>query len=219
MLYNCKYFKILLKKIIKYKKLYISRKLLNFKKLKWKIIIESVKQFYIVSKYKQYKIIDNFKINLTFFVSKINFYKNLYQNNFFYLNQIKYLYFFNNKYKQILLKNKIIIQNFENSISFILYKCKFFISVNAVLHHIKNNNIFINNILLKNYLFIIKTGDAIKINLKIIKYKYFLINVLKWPICFFNIVVNYKIKELICINNFYTFTIKNGFPINLKILL
>lgn len=219
MLYNFKCFKILLKKIIKYKKLYISKKLLNFKKLKWKIIIESIKQFYIISKYKQYKIIDNLKINLTFFVSKVNFYKNLYKNNFLYLNQIKYLYFFNNKYKEILLKNKTIIQNFENSISFILYKCKFFISVNSVLHYIKNNNIFINNILLKNYLFIIKTGDIIKINVKLIKYKYFLINVLKWPIFFFNIVVNYKIKELICITHFYNFTIKNGFLINLKILL
>jgi ribosomal protein S4 len=214
MLINLLYFKLYLKKIIKFNKTTLYKKILTFKKNKW--IHYKLNYNYLLkpSKYKKYNILDHNKNLLHFFANKTSSYSYKYKTFFNFYNKLKHL-FVVKKFKNLILNSNLLIKFFETKIDFIILKSKFCFSLKLARQNIINQNILINNRSLKFCLYFIKSGDILKFLCKFNNYKSFVLKSNKWPVP--TNIVNYKIKELFFIKNFNLNNLVFFFPFYLKI--
>ena len=87
----------------------------------------------------------------------------------------------------------------DSRLDLILFKTKWYSSINFIHFIIKQGYIFVNKKPIKKSSFILKSGD-------IINFKSYFIWLdqavtMKWPVLPTNLVINYKIKELIFVGN------------------
>lgn len=217
---NLLYFKFTLRKITNYNKLILFSKLFNLKKQKWLNLLIKLKTQLKPSKFYKYKLLDHNKILIFFFSNKFNTYKNIYKETFIYFKNLK-LFYFNkkiNKFFKQILKTKLFIENFETCIDFVLFRAKFCSSVFAARFFVLNGFIYINNNKIATKSYNLKSGDCLTYKIKSNKFNIFLINSLKYPIPYKNLIINYKTKQILFLKNFKTTHLKNYFAFYLKSL-
>lgn len=215
MLINLVYFKFFLKQIIKHNKNTFCNKILSFKKQKWNEYKLNYKNFIIPSRYKRYKILDNFKILLHFFGNKHNSYIYKYKNFFDFYRKLKHLYAVK-KFTKLIYKQKFIVKFFETSIDFVILKSKFCFSIKLARQYVKSSKILVNNKQFVKKQWFLKTGDILKLLCESNIYKNLLLLSQKWPVPKY--VLNYSTKELIFLNNLSLSNFSGFFPLYFKSL-
>ena len=215
-----------LKTLIKLKiNIFYNFKVLKFQHKKWQHFLIYFKNQLKFSKFNKYKVIDQ---NIVF-INKKNFlelnYKNYYKkkfifsklfNKFFGNLSKKYYYNLNYKIKNFLNIKQTVIQKLESRLDLILYRSKFVTSIKFAKQFISNGHIFVNNKIIKMHSFILKSGDLVSLN-GLINSSIVLADKLLWPAIFNFLVINYKTKQIIFINNFnkLNFSFYSFFYLNL----
>lgn len=196
-------FKLLLKKRVKANKNDLVLKIFHFKKTKWADIIKHYKKLLLPFRYRKYKLVDPSKILISNFRNNFNKYKNKYKQLLYLNKQLKYFYFTKSNVLKLIKKTdfKSIIKTFEKCIDFILFRSKFCLSVNSARQVVKKGAVFINNKKVTKKKYSLKSGDLLYLKIPSEKYLLFLVKALKWPITNSSLVVNYKTKELVFLQN------------------
>ena len=203
-------------------------KVLQFKKKKWENFLYFLKSQFKNSKYSKYRVIDQDK----FVINKkdrleLN-YKNSYFKKVFIFSKIFNLFFggFSKNYYGKLkkkLRNKNIIKNLKKNIMIILesrldnvlFKSKFCSTIRSARHYISYGYVNVNNKIIKNKSFILKSGDLISLDKVVFNdYKKSLVNILTWPLTPNYLIVNYKTMEIVFLGNFIR---KINFVLHLKL--
>ena len=211
------YFKFPLKKIVKFSLNFIYNKILRFNKIKWDLVKFNLKKQLKLTKFHKYKLLDHQKVQVNFFGNKHNSYKNKFKELLFFYKKFNFFYFNKNLKKSI--ENKFIIKIFENNLDYILFCSKFCFSIKIARNYISSNYVYVNNNKINSKFLKLKAGDFIKFKLKpVSKFQKILVNSIKWPIPTKTLLINYKIKEIIFLNNLKTNNLKTFFPIHLKSL-
>lgn len=209
-------FKIYLKKIIKFNKNVLYKKILFFKKQKWENYKINFSRLLKLSKYKKYKIIDHNKNLLYFFSNKTSSYNYKYKDFFNFYIKLKHLFNIKNFKKLVSNDPTLIIKLFETKIDFVIFQSKFCYSLQLSRQNILNNNILINNKKINYEWVFIKSGDVIKFLCSFQIYKYLLFRSNKWPVPKY--IINFKIKEIFFVKNLNLHNFLGFFSLYLKIL-
>lgn len=194
-------------------------KLLNFKKKKWKNLLNFSRNQLKKTRYKKYKIIDQNKHT----INKKNRLEIGYKNRhfkklFFYSKMFNFFFgkFSKNYYKILrkkiklkLKKHKILnmkhflLKTVEQRLDFILYQSKFCDTIRSAQQLISHGHIIVNNQIIKIRSFQLRSGDIIKLNpLLFKKYNLNLTNSNSWPLLPKNLIINYKTFEIVFVGNF-----------------
>lgn len=213
MLINLICFKFSLKQIIKYNKNTFCNKILSFKKRKWDEYKFNYKKFIIRSKYKRYKIVDNFKILLHFFGNRPNSYIYKYKNFFDFYRKLKHFYAVK-MFNKLIYKQNFIIKFFETKVDFVILKSKFCFSIKLARQKILNNKILINSKEVVKKQWFLKTGDLLKFLCEPNIYKNLILLSQKWPVPKY--ILNYSTKELVFLNNLSLSNFGGFFPLHFK---
>lgn len=215
------YYKPKLKFIRKLKLISLANlKICKFKKKNWLYFSYLLKDQNKNTKYKKFKIVDLNKIllnkkdrlSLNF---KNNFKKNFLKEKIFnyVFGKLKKKYYKKLsksltkklKFKKFSSSKNFILHLFESRLDFILYISKFCSNVRAAKNLISSGYITVNkNIVLSNS-FLLNTGDIIKLNVKCCSINF--VYSKKWPIIPNYLLVNFKTKEILYLNN----SINNNF--------
>lgn len=215
MLNNLLNFKIHLKKIIKFNKNVLYKKILFFKKQKWGLYKFNYSNLSKLSKYKKYKIIDHHKNLLYFFANKTSSYHYKYKNFFNFYIQLKHLFVVKN-FKQLISDSNFLIKLLETKLDFIIFQSKFCFSLKLARQNILNQNILVNNKKINFKQCFMTSGDILKFLCQFNSYKYFILKSNKWPVSKY--IVNYKIKELFFVKNLSLNNFLGFFSLYFKIL-
>ena len=204
-----------LKTLIKLKiNVLVNLKILKFKKQKWVNFVKFFKNESINSKFKKYKIIDQYvllidKKNLLELNYKNKFCKKLFIfskifNLFFGSFSKKYIYILKNKIKKSFkLVKKFIFQLLDSRLDLILYKSKLVTTVKAARQLIFHGHVFVNGFIIKTSSFFLKSGDLIKLPLVFIeKLQLNLVMSSTWPLIPNYLIINYKIFQILFLSNF-----------------
>ena len=195
--------KILLKKRVKANKNDVILKIFKFQKKKWADTIEHYRKLLLPFRYRKYRLVDPNKILISNFRNNFNKYKNKYKESVYLNKKIKYFYFTKTNILKLIKKIdfKTIIKTFEKCIDFILFRSKFCLSVNSARELIKKGCVYINKkkVIKKKYQ--LKSGDLVNLKVASKEYLLFLVKGLKWPVTNLSLVVNYKTKELVFLEN------------------
>lgn len=188
------------------------KKLLKFKRLKWKQFIKQYRKK--LRRYKKFKPFDQTRYLVSKFPNRGTSYKKRFRNSLnaskkfrllyggltrkFLKKQIKYLLKKNITKKNLKNWNLLFIKQFENRLDNILYKSKFSISLRNAKQLIVHGKVFINNSPMKIASYIVKQGDLISIDPKY----YFLVeknlkNVQIWSIPPKHLTINFKTLEIV----------------------
>lgn len=207
------------------------KKLLNFRKKKWKNLI-----FFSTRKlkwYKKFKSYDQSQYLVSRYSNKGNAYAKNFRNT---LNAFKKLsYFYGNLSKKMIKKqlnfssknffsdlNVPFIELIEKRLDIVLYRAKFVFSIRGARQLISHKKILVNNKIITNKSYLLKKGDLISINNNstyLIRKNIRHINI--WPIPPKYLYINYKTMEII-VGNLKDINFSNlfNFHLNLeKILL
>jgi small subunit ribosomal protein S4 len=226
-------FKTAFKSILKLRENVQNRKkVLRFTQKKWQSFIffykkklknynryrpKDLKQYYVTKypkKWSSYK--KRYNSTLKTFQKFKLFYGNLTKKNI--LGNILKIKKTTNKLKNLQLN---LLQHFESRLDVIIYRAKFATSIRNARQFIVHKNIKVNGIIVVSPNYIIKTGDKIVINPK-------LINVIetnlrtsnKWPLPPKHLYINYKTTEIIFGETKFTnFTLDFPYNINLEKLI
>lgn len=187
------------------------KKLLKFqRKKKWEQLIKHYKRK--LRKYKKYVPIDQTRYLVTKFSSKGTSYQKRYRDTLHASKKFRIFYgvvsrkFFKNQIKKMSPKHKNFnlqfIQLFESRLDTVLYRAHFAFTIRAAQQLIVHNRIFINNKLVRNKNYILKTGDLISVNINSIFWInkncwQKLENKPLWPVTQNHLHVNYKTMEII----------------------
>lgn len=183
------------------------RKLLKFKKQKWKKLIQNYKNK--LQNYKKFKPKDQAQYLVSQYPNKADSYKRRYENTLRNIKKLKTLYgglskkfikktikkTLNIKYKKV---NSVFLKLFETRLDTTLYRAKFSPSIRNAQQLILHNKILVNNkpIRIKSYL--LQTGDLITVDSKYINL--IKTNVQKseiWPIPPKHLTINYKTLQIV----------------------
>lgn len=196
------------------------RKLLTFNKLKWQNLILSLHK---TSNYrsKNFKSFDHNKYCTPRFVNKS---KKNFQYKLHTRQRLKLFYgslltkYIKKTVKICTLKKNInsnffFIEKLENRLDTILYRAHFASSIKNARQFITHGIVFVNNIKIKSNSFNLKKGDFIKINTKYL----FLIrsnvaNSNMWPLPPKYLHINYKIFQIVLINDIKFTGVSTYFP-------
>jgi small subunit ribosomal protein S4 len=188
------------------------KKLLKFKRLKWKQFIKQYRKK--LRRYKKFKPFDQTRYLVSKFPNRGTSYKKRFRNSLnaskkfrllyggltrkYLKKQIKYLLKKNITKKNLKNWNLLFIKQFENRLDNILYKSKFSISLRNARQLIVHGKVFVNNSAIKIPSYTVKQGDLISIDPKY----YFLIeknlkSVQIWTIPPKHLTINYKTLEIV----------------------
>lgn len=225
-------FKPLFKKIAKIKEnVYNSRKILKFKKQKWKFFILKYSHQLLV--YKKFKPKDQYQYLVSKYSGKNISYKKKYKSTILVVQRFSTL--FGNLTKKslkiriqnLLQKKRLIkslsdlhllfLQNFEKRLDFILYRAKFSQSLRSAGQLILQGKVLVNSKPIKKKSYILASGDLIKIRSKTIS---LIENNLKssqiWPLPPKYLIINYKIMQIIVLD-IKIVDLANNFSSNLNL--
>lgn len=183
------------------------KKILNFKKQKWKKFISSIK--YKSKRYKKFKSYSQTQYIVSKYPVKWNSYKKNYKKTLQTYKKFKLMYgnFSKKKIKNLILKtfekhknnniNTFFLFLFERRLDIILYKAKFSTSIRTARQLISHGKIFVNYNKIRSQSYLLKTGDIISIDYKfqtLIERNIANSNI--WPIPPKHLIINYKILQI-----------------------
>ena len=225
-------YKPLYKKFLKLKENIQNRKkILTFKKQKWKFFIQNYKKK--LKYYNKYKLKNQANYTVLKFANKKTSYSKRYLYNLqvsilfklFYggikqkslKKNIKTIKKHKKKYNNLIKLNLLLLKIFEKRLDTILYRAKFTSSIRNSRQLISHNKIFVNNELVKSKSAILKFGDLITVDSKyhnLIRKN--IQNLNTWPIPPKNLIINYKTLQIIFLN-FKNTNFKTNFNYNLNL--
>lgn len=181
-------------------------KLLNFKKKKWKIIIEKYKQS--LKWYKQFKPKNQNQYIVSKFPSRGASYKRRYRNTLLTLKKIELLYGgfvrkvikrqINNQIKKNYKNNTTkFIKSFEERLDVILYRAKFCPSIRNAQQLIAHGKILVNHKEIKIKSYKLRPGELISVKPKF--YELIEDNIRfaqMWPLPPKHLIINYKTMQI-----------------------
>lgn len=190
------------------------KKILNFKKNKWKNFIN----FYNKSlkNYQKFKPSDHSKFFITRYGTKGTGYKKKFRDK---LNAGKSIRLFYGNLGKTLFKNKVkyainqktktdskitLLKLFETRLDTILYRSKFSSSIQEAGQLILHGKIYVNKKQIKNKSYVLKSGDIINIDKKYFnldKVVTLLRNSTTWPIPPKYLLINYKTMQIIVLHD------------------
>jgi len=207
------------------------KKLLKFKKQKWKQFIYYYKRK--LKRYRKFKPNDQTQYIVSKFPNRANSYKKRFKNTLYTSKKFRLFYgnlskkYIKKKIKQTFKKKTnhkflhfhlTFFEHFEHRLDTILYKSKFSINLRNARQLIVHGKIFVNNKLVKIPSYKTIPGDLIKVNPKFshlieknIKYS----NI--WPIPPKYLSINYKTLEIIINDNIKNINISTNFTFNLNL--
>jgi small subunit ribosomal protein S4 len=225
-------FKPLFKQIIKLRNNIQNRKkLLNFRKKKWKITIQFYKKKIRTYKnYQKFKPLDQTKYYVTRYPSKGTGYKKRFRDKLNAQRSFRLFYgglsynILNNQIKKI-SKNKNSINSqlellklFETRLDTILYRSKFSDSLRSARQLVTHGKVYVNNLKIKSKSYQIKPGDIISLDPKFFKlYEVSIVKSLKWPLPPKNLLVNFNTMQIIFLSNIQQTTLSTSFLLNLRL--
>lgn len=225
-------FKPLFKQIIKLRNNIQNRKkLLNFRKKKWKITIQFYKKKIRTYKnYQKFKPLDQTKYYVTRYPSKGTGYKKRFRDKLNAQRSFRLFYgglsynIFNNQIKKI-SKNKNSINSqlellklFETRLDTILYRSKFSDSLRSAGQLVTHGKVYVNNLKIKSKSYQIKPGDIISLDPKFFKlYEVSIVKSLKWPLPPKNLLINFNTMQIIFLSNIQQTTLSTSFLLNLRL--
>jgi small subunit ribosomal protein S4 len=222
-------FKPFYKKLIKLRENVQNRKkLLKFKKQKWKQFIYYYRKK--LKRYKKFKPNDQTRYTVSKFPTKNNSYKKRFRNTLF--NSINFRLFYGNLSKTFVKKNikqtlqnrktknfyLIFLEKFEHRLDTILYRSKFSLSLRNARQLIVHGKVIVNNKIIKTPSYRTVPGDLIKINPKfynLIKKNIKNLNI--WPIPPKYLSINYKTMEILLNNSIKNNNISSHFTFFLNL--
>lgn len=203
------------------------KKILQFKKQKWKKFINYLK--YKSKRYKKYKPYNQTQYIITKYPEKWDSYKKSYKKILQTYKKFKLLYgnLNKNKFKNLKLKaykvrnqknlNLFFLELFETRLDVILYRAKFSISMRNAKQLISHGKILVNLKKIKSQSYTLKPGDLISID-----YKFKLLiekniaNSEIWPIPPKHLIINYKTLQIF-VSNFNNSSFSSQFNFNLNL--
>jgi ribosomal protein S4 len=225
-------FKPLFKQIIKLRNNIQNRKkLLNFKKKKWKKTIQFYKKkIKIYKNYQKFKPLDQTKYYVTRYPNKGTDYKKRFRDKLNAQRSFRLMYggltlnVFNNQIKKILKNKKTInsqlklLKLFETRLDTILYRAKFSSSLRNAGQLVTHGKVFVNNHKVKSKSYQIKANDLISLDPTSFElYKISIRNSLKWPLPPKNLLVDFKTMQILFLNNIQQTTFFTLFLFNLRL--
>jgi ribosomal protein S4 len=211
-----------------------SKKLLKFKKIKWKRFQKSYLNK--ISRFRKFKPLDHFIYFVTKYSSRNFSYKKKFREILHIVKRFKifYGYLAHKYFKKIIKKiintfklgsfkkpEALFIKFFESRLDTILYKAKFALTIRSAQKLIANGKVFVNNFKINNQSYQLKKGDLISI---CDKYLSILENNIiynfkeqKWPIPPKYLVINYKTFKILFLNTIVATNLSNEFLFNLKL--
>lgn len=225
-------FKPLFKQIIKLRSNIQNRKkLLNFKKKKWKYTIQfyrkKVKDY---RNYQKFKPLDQTKYYVTRYSTRGTEYKKRFRDK---LNSNRSFRLFYGGITYRVLQNKLkkirnkkssidtkleILNLFETRLDTVLYRAKFSTSLRASGQLITDGNVRVNGLKITTKSFQVKTGSIISLDPKCLKlYEVFAIRSMKWPLPPKHLIVNFKTMQILFIDQVQQTTLSTSFLFNLRL--
>ena len=201
-------FKPLYKQFIELKENVQNRKkILQFKKQKWKKLIQNYKKK--LKWYKKFKPKDQTQYLVSRYPNKRFSYKKRYKNTLQETKKFRLFYggiskkhikklvkiTLNKKYRKI---NPLFLELFESRLDTVLYRAKFSPSIRNARQLIIHGMILVNHKLIKIKSYLLKPGDLITINFKYSKLIEINIQLADiWPIPPKHLIINYKTLQII----------------------
>lgn len=209
------------------------KKLLKFKKKKWKSLLK----FYTsrLKNFKKFKPLDQSR----YFVTKYGIRGVSYSKRFrdtlqagkrfrvFYGSLLKK--YFKKKIKITLHKRystsknsarleTIFLQFFESRLDTVLYRAKFAPTMRSARQLILHGKVFVNKLQVKTKAYTLKYGDVISLSLNCLElYENHIINSLKWPVPQKHLVINYKTLQILFLDGIESANMANEFSFNLRL--
>ena len=183
------------------------KKLLQFKKQKWKKLIQNYKRK--LKWYKKFKPKDQTQYVVSRYPSRGFSYKKRYKNTLQATKKFKLLYgglsskhikklvkiALNKKYRKI---NPLFLELFESRLDIVLYRSKFSLSVRNARQLILHGKVLVNDKPIKIKSYLLKSGDLITINSKYFKLIEASIQQSDiWPIPPKHLTINYKTLQIL----------------------
>lgn len=226
-------FKPLYKQFINlYENVQNRKKILQFKKQKWKKLVSYIK--HKSKKYKKYKPYNQTQYIITKYPTKWNSYKKNHKKILQTYKKFKLLYgnlnenkMKNLKIKVFKIKNKnnlnlFFLELFEKRLDVILYRAKFSTSIRNAKQLISHGKIFVNYKKINSQSYSLKSGDIISIDYKFkLLIEQNIANSEIWPIPPKHLIINYKILQIIVgnLDNNSTFASQFNYNLNLEKVL
>jgi len=225
-------FKPLFKQIIRLRgNIQNRKKLLNFKKKKWKDTIQFYKKkIKLYKNYQKFKPLDQTKYYITRYSNRGTEYKKKFRDKLNTKISIRLLYGglsdkkLKNNIKQLSKRRNTIdsklelLKLFETRLDTILYRAKFSSSLRGAGQLITHGKVYVNNHKVKSKSYQIKPGDLININPKFLQlYKISIVRSTKWPLPPKHLMINYRTMQILFINNIKQTTLSTLFLFNLRL--
>lgn len=225
-------FKPLFKQIIKLRSNVQNRKkLLNFKKKKWKDTIQFYKKkIKIYKNYQKFKPSDPIKYYITRYSNRGTEYKKRFRDKLNANRSFRLFYgglsykILNNQIKKISKKKNIInsqlelLKLFETRLDTILYRAKFSESLRRAGQLVTHGKVYVNNRRIKSKSYQIKAGDLITVDPKFFRlYEISIVRSLKWPLPPKNLLINFNTMQILFLNNIQQTTLSTSFLFNLRL--
>lgn len=222
--------KPLFKQIIKLRgNIQNKKKLLNFKKFKWKNTIQFYKKK--IKKYRNYqkfKPLDQTRYAITRFANRGTGYKKGYRAKFQAERSFRLIYggmsegSFKNQREKVSQHSPNarleLLKLFETRLDTVLYRAKFSNSVRGAGQLINHGKVYVNNSKIKSKSYQIKIGDLINLNPKFYKnYRICVADSLKWPLPPRHLLVNFRTMQILFVKNIRPTTLYTLFLYNLRL--
>jgi ribosomal protein S4 len=219
-------FKPLYKQFINlYENVQNRKKILQFKKQKWKKLISYIR--HKSKKYKKYKPYSQMGYIITKYPTKWNSYKKNHKKILQACKKFKLLYgsLNENKMKNLKIKafkiknnlNLFFLELFEKRLDVILYRAKFSTSIRNAKQLISHGKIFVNYKKINSQSYNLKSGDIISIDYKFkLLIEQNIANSEIWPIPPKHLIINYKTLQII-FGNLDNSTFASQFNYNLNL--
>jgi len=223
-------YKLLYKKFLRLDQNIQNRqKILQFKKQKWQKFLKKLKKKQI----RNYRFYDQNQYSLP----KFSYYfKNSFKNNLKMKQRLSLFYggllkkylktiitsVFNKAIQKQIYFNFFFIEFLESRLDIILYRAHFAFSIGNARQLISHGHVYVNKRIVKNQFFMLKKGDCIEISPTIadtIKQNISDLNL--WPIPPKYIQINYKIFQIICIEDkkFTNFSLHFPFKLHFNLII
>ena len=223
-------FKPLFKQIIKLRgNIQNRKKLLNFKKKKWKNPIQFYKRKIRVYKnHQKFKPLDQTKYYITRYSTRGTEYKKRFRDKLNARRSLRLLYggltdkLLKNKIKNLSKNKKIelelkLLKSFETRLDSVLYRAKFCTSLRSAGQLIAHGKVYINQHKVTSKSYQVKPGDLISLNTQCLKlYEISIVRSLKWPLPPKHLLINYRTMQILFIDNIQQTTLSTLFLFHLK---
>lgn len=234
MLFQKKKFKPIFKQLIRLRENVQNRKkLLNFRKKKWKSFIKFYESK--LKNFKKFKPLDHSRYFVTKYGTQGASYNKRFRDTLQAGKRLKLFYgnliekYFRKKIKMMLGKKQLnskslvglklsFLQCFESRLDTVLYRAKFAPTVKNAQQLILHGHVEVNKIQTKIKGYILQKGDIVNFNLKSINlFEKHVINGFNWPAPPKYLLINYRILQILFLGDTKSINIANEFSFNLRL--